>query len=95
MVESIGLDGSIPAEIGLLTSLEYIDLRKWTYVNLYSIEFMAFLTIILVSLFANDRQQPFVWPNSTQDWPIGFSTSTFIRYVDLMRIFYQLSASRF
>ena len=51
------LSGPIPAEIGLLTVLEELNLCTWTLDENRRIELIKFLTIISLSLFANDRQQ--------------------------------------
>jgi hypothetical protein len=53
-----------------------------------TIEFIAFLTIILFSLFTNDSLQLFVRANSIWDWPIvGSSPRAWFMYVDVMIIF--------
>jgi hypothetical protein len=44
--------------------------------NLLSIEFIAFLTIILLSFFENDRQQQIVGKNSIKDRAIDVSPSS-------------------
>ena len=57
-------------------------------------EFIAFLIIILLSLFANDRIQQFVGANSVGDRSHEFSHISLFRYVDFMTIVQWIS-SRF
>jgi hypothetical protein len=87
------LSGPIPSEIGLLTSLEELDLGTSTWWESFNWTHRV-SDNHLISLFANGRLQRVVRPNSTRDWPIEFSNISLDTYVDLMRIF-QLNPSRF